>query len=84
MTYYVYILRCKDDTLYTGITTDVPRRVKEHNGVGTTSLGAKYTKARRPVSLVYKKKFLDRSKASKEEARIKKLTKTEKELLLKV
>jgi putative endonuclease len=73
--YYVYILECCDKTLYAGITVDLERRIKEHN---SSKLGAKYTGARRPVALVYAKKFRNRSKASKEEARIKKLTKIEK------
>ncbi|PIR73566.1 MAG: endonuclease [Candidatus Moranbacteria bacterium CG10_big_fil_rev_8_21_14_0_10_35_21] len=78
--YYLYILKCSDKTLYTGITTDLKRRVVEHN-VG--KLGAKYTSARRPVKLVYSKKFKNRSTASKEEARIKKMKKVEKLELLK-
>jgi putative endonuclease len=73
--YYLYILKCKDKTLYTGITTDLARRVAEHN---TSKLGARYTSARRPVKLVYSKKFKNRSSASKEEARIKKFTRTDK------
>lgn len=73
--YYVYILKCADRTLYTGITTDLKRRVFEHNN---TKLGAKYTSARRPVKLVYSKKFKTRSMASKEEAKIKKLSRAEK------
>jgi len=73
--YYVYILKCADDTLYTGITVDLERRVKEHN---TSSLGAKYTKVRRPVVLVYHKKFADRSSATNEEMRIKKMSREEK------
>lgn len=73
--YHLYILRCKDGTLYTGITTDLERRVEEHN---TSKLGAKYTWARRPVKLIYSKKFKDRSKASKEESRIKKLKRIDK------
>lgn len=73
--YYVYILKCADKTLYAGITTDLKRRVIEHN---SSKLGAKYTYARRPVKLVYSKKFKNRSTASTEEARIKKLTKTDK------
>lgn len=73
--YHLYILKCADGTLYTGITTDLKRRVEEHN---TTKLGAKYTAARRPVELIYSKKFKDRSTASREEARIKKLTHTDK------
>lgn len=73
--YFVYILKCNDGTLYTGVTTDLERRVKEHN---SSKIGAKYTKARRPVKLVYTKEFEDRSKAQVEEARIKKLTREEK------
>lgn len=73
--YYLYILKCADKTLYTGITTDIKRRIHEHN---KSQLGAKYTKARRPVKLVLSKKFETRSKAAKEEARIKKLTRLEK------
>lgn len=73
--YYLYILKCTDETLYTGITTDLKRRVSEHNN---SKLGAKYTCARRPVKLVYSKKFKNRSNASKEEARIKKLKRNTK------
>jgi putative endonuclease len=77
--YYLYILKCADKTLYTGITTDLKRRVFEHNNSKT---GAKYTKARRPVKLAYSKKFKNRSLASKEEARIKNMGRSEKLLLL--
>jgi putative endonuclease len=73
--YFVYILKCNDGTLYTGITSDIGRRIKEHN---SSKLGAKYTKVRRPVILVYSKEFTDRSTAMIEEARIKKLTRSEK------
>ena len=73
--YYVYILRCADKTLYTGITTDLNRRVVEHN---SSTLGAKYTSSRRPVKLVFSKKCKNRSLASKEEARIKKLRRAQK------
>jgi len=73
--YYLYILQCADKTLYTGITTDIKRRIAEHN---KSQLGAKYTKNRRPVKLVYAKKFKNRSTATKAEARIKKLKKSEK------
>jgi len=73
--YFLYILRCADKTLYTGITTDLSRRVSEHN---STSRGAKYTCGRRPVRLVYSKEFANRSAASKEEARLKKLPRIEK------
>lgn len=69
--YYLYILKCVDSTLYTGITTDVARRVIEHN---ESPKGAKYTKARRPVELVYSAEFENRSEATKEELRIKKMT----------
>ena len=73
--YYVYILKCADETLYTGITTDLKRRMLEHN---SSALGAKYTRARLPVEMVFSKKFKNRSTASREEARIKKLTRAEK------
>jgi putative endonuclease len=73
--YYVYILECRDKTLYTGITVDLERRLTEHN---SSKLGARYTGARRPVRLVYAKEYRNRSDASKEEARIKKLTRVEK------
>ncbi|MEZ4104369.1 MAG: GIY-YIG nuclease family protein [Candidatus Paceibacterota bacterium] len=74
--WYVYMLRCADDTLYTGITTDLKRRVKEHNE--DDKLGAKYTKVRRPVELVYKKTFKSRSEATKCELSLKKLNKVKK------
>lgn len=77
--YYLYILQCADKTLYTGITTHVDRRMKEHN---TSKLGAKYTRARRPVQLVYSKRFVNRSEAQKEESRIKELSREEKLQLL--
>ncbi len=73
--YYVYILECSDKSLYTGITTDVGRRVEEHN---QGKAGAKYTSSRRPVKLVYCKKFKNRSLALKKEAEIKKLKRQEK------
>ncbi len=78
--YYLYILKCADKSLYTGITTDLKRRVLEHN---KGSLGAKYTYARRPVKLVYSKKFKNRSTASVEESRIKKLSRADKLKLIK-
>ncbi|MBP6859915.1 MAG: GIY-YIG nuclease family protein [Candidatus Magasanikbacteria bacterium] len=73
--YYLYILECADKTLYTGITVDLERRVREHN---TSAIGAKYTRARRPVRLVYSKKFRNRSTASKAESKIKKLSREAK------
>lgn len=77
MPYSVYILRCADDSLYTGITTDLKRRIDEHNG--TLPGGAKYTIPRRPVELVYCAEFPNRSTASAEEYRLKKLSRKEKE-----
>lgn len=73
--YYLYILKCADNTLYTGITTNLNRRVIEHN---TSKLGAKYTSIRRPVELVYSKKFKDRSSASIAESKIKKMNRSDK------
>ena len=78
--YYLYILECRDKTLYTGITTDLKRRILEHNNA---KLGAKYTRTRRPVKIVFSKKFRNRSTASKEEARIKKLPRLEKLKLIR-
>jgi len=80
MIYLVYMLRCADDSLYTGITTDLNRRIQEHNG--EIEGGAKYTAGRRPVQLVYSKECKDRSKAGKEEWRIKKMKRKEKEELI--
>ncbi|MEI7765534.1 MAG: GIY-YIG nuclease family protein [bacterium] len=73
--YYLYIAECKDGTLYTGITTDLDRRIGEHNNL---KIGAKYTSSRRPVKVVYSKKFKNRSDSSKEESRIKKLKRIDK------
>lgn len=73
--YYLYILECADETLYTGITVNLERRINEHN---SSKLGAKYTRARRPIKLVYSKKFRNRSLASKAESKIKKLSRNEK------
>ena len=81
MSWYVYILRCSYDTLYSGITTDLARRVAEHNGK-IKGKGAKYTAARRPVELVFKKRCKDRSAASTKEAAIKKLPRAEKHKML--
>ena len=75
--YYVYILRCADDTLYTGIATDLDRRVEEHNSSGK---GAKYTRIRRPSILVYSEEHPDRSSASKREYLIKKKMSREEKL----
>lgn len=78
--YYLYILECLDQTLYTGITTDLNRRINEHNN----KLGAKYTKGRSPVKLIYSKEFDNRSEATKEEMRIKKLTRLQKLAITKI
>ncbi len=80
MKYFVYIVKCSDNTFYTGITTDINRRVDEHNG---KNKGAKYTKVRQPVKLVYTAEFSDRSSASKEEYKIKQMTHKQKETLNK-
>lgn len=79
MQWYTYIVRCADDSLYTGITTDLKRREAEHNGTGK---GAKYTKPRQPVLVVYSKKAKDRSTAATYEASLKKLSRKEKLLLI--
>lgn len=82
MSYFVYIVKCSDKTFYTGYTNNVEKRLKEHNGEGKTktsrSAGAKYTRGRRPVTLVYVKSFKTRSEALKRESVIKKLTKSSK------
>ena len=72
----MYVVRCSDGSFYTGITTDLTRRLHEHNN---TSRGAKYTRSRRPVEIVYCIEFDDRSSASKAEYRFKKLTRKQKE-----
>jgi putative endonuclease len=82
MTWYVYMLRCADGTLYTGVTTDLDRRVAEHNGEGRGDKGAKYTKARRPVQLVYQEESENRSEAQKREAALRTIPKAAKESLL--
>jgi putative endonuclease len=78
MGWFVYMLQCADGSLYTGTTTDLDRRVLEHNGVGAAGKGAKYTKTRRPVRLVYQESVADRSAAQIREAAVKKLSKSEK------
>lgn len=80
MMWYVYILRCADNSLYTGITTALERRLKEHNECNKK--GAKYTRVRRPVCLAYSEQQLNRQEASRREYQLKKLTKAKKELLV--
>ncbi len=75
----VYVLKCADDTLYTGVATDLSRRVEEHN---SSSKGAKYTRVRRPVKLVYYENCADRVDATRREAAIKKLSRKEKLALI--
>lgn len=70
------MLRCADGSLYTGITTDVERRLAEHNGDGAA--GARYTRSRRPVQLVYAEAACDRAAASRREAAIKRLDRARK------
>jgi len=77
----VYILRCADNSLYTGVTLDVTKRLDEHNGIKIN--GAKYTHARRPVTLVYQEPSSSRSDACKREYEIKSLTKLQKEKLIR-
>jgi predicted GIY-YIG superfamily endonuclease len=77
--WYLYILRCKDNTLYTGITTDVEKRLEAHR----SGKGAKYTRGRAPLELVYRECCGSHSDALKREAEIKKLSRQSKELLLK-
>ncbi len=72
--HYVYILECKDKTLYTGWTTDLDKRIKNHND----GQGAKYTKARRPVTLVYYETYEDKSNALKREYEIKQYSRQDK------
>jgi len=80
-TWFVYILECKDNTLYTGVTTDLDRRLAEHNG--DLPGGAKYTRARRPVRLLYQETHENRSQACKRESEIKKMNSEQKRSLIK-
>jgi putative endonuclease len=82
--WYVYMMECSDGSYYLGVTTDVERRTREHNGTGASGKGAKYTKARRPVRLVYSETVADRSQAQIREAALRKLTRAEKERIAKV
>jgi putative endonuclease len=74
------MLKCSDETIYTGITTDLTRRVDEHN---SSPKGAKYTRVRRPVELIYSESYEDKSGASKREYQIKQLSKIQKLSLIK-
>ncbi len=79
MSYTVYILECADGTYYTGITTDITRRIEEHNH---SPKGAKYTRARRPVTLRYHEKHPDKSHALKREMEIKRMKRSDKQHLV--
>ncbi|MFZ2189531.1 MAG: GIY-YIG nuclease family protein [Candidatus Magasanikiibacteriota bacterium] len=81
MFYSVYILECSDKTLYTGSTCDLEKRIYSHNH---TKAGAKYTRGRRPVKLVYLERFKTLAKARKREAEIKRLKLLEKKELIKI
>lgn len=76
MNWFVYMLRCADDSLYTGITTDLERRLDEHNHC--EQKGARYTRARRPVALAYAEPCDSRSEASQREYLLKRLSRAEK------
>ena len=79
MKWFVYMLRCRDNSVYTGITNNLNKRIEAH----MSGNGSKHLRGRLPVKLVYKEIFLNRSDASKREIEIKKLQKKEKELLIK-
>lgn len=74
--WYVYMLRCADGSLYTGVTTDIQRRLEEHNH--DNKKGARYTRARRPVELAFQQSAADRTAACQLEAQIKKLSRSQK------
>jgi putative endonuclease len=77
--WFVYLLRCSDNSIYTGITINLKQRLHEHNH---NEKGAKYTRGRRPVKLVYQEQHTSRSKASQREYQIKQMKKLEKEQLI--
>ena len=79
MEWFVYMLRCADGTLYTGVTTDPARRLRRHN----SGDGAKYTRSRRPVKLVYLEEAADHGAALRREAAIKRMPREQKLMLLK-
>jgi len=78
MSNFVYILRCNDESLYTGWTNDIEERVKAHN----EGRGAKYTNSRKPVHLIYHEEFETKSEALKREMVIKKMSRSQKEQLI--
>ena len=78
--WYVYLVKCADNSLYAGVTNNLKKRIKNHN----SKKGAKYTRARIPVKLVYKKGFRDKSKAYSKEYEIKQMTRKEKLKLIRL
>ncbi len=78
MAFYTYMVRCSDGTLYTGYTNDLEKRVETHN----LGKGARYTRSRLPVELVYHEEFATKEEAMSREWHIKRLTRTEKERLI--
>ena len=79
MMWFVYMLRCRDNSIYTGITNNLDKRIGTH----MSGYGSKYLRGKLPVELIYKENFSDRSSASKREIEVKKLKKKDKELLIK-
>jgi len=79
-TWFVYMVRCSDNSLYTGVTTDLKRRIHQHNSCNKT--GAKYTRVRRPIELVYNEQSQSRSSACQREYELKQLSKIQKEQLV--
>ena len=79
--WYLYLVRCRDGSLYTGITTDVARRFAEHQGNG--DVGAKYLRGRKPLLLVFQKRLGSRTLALSVESKVKKLSKARKEELIR-
>lgn len=76
--YYVYILRCADDTFYTGYTTNLENRLKTHN----KGIASKYTRSRLPVTMIYSESYVEKTEALKREYQIKQLSRSEKEMLI--
>lgn len=77
--WYVYILQCNDNSFYTGITNNLSQRLDEHN----SGKGARYTRFKRPVKLIYKKRYPDKSSATRREIEIKGMSRVKKEALIK-
>lgn len=78
MAYYVYILKCSDDSYYTGYTSDLSRRVKQHN----EGIGGRYTRSRKPVKLLYQEEYATRAEAMRREREIKKMSRMQKTALI--